>query len=278
MALDSLLFVTTAFSARGKEVEIPSHRHQIWEWHHSPILTSSYRCTSAPKVSCSLNAREFLRVGNETNRLNMPFLHLNGQDEQGLITSTEDQSRLTIDFSHLYTVVLWQKAFRSHAKARHRITPANRTQRRSFDLATAISPQRHLFSQQVLYFGHLPGLNRLEYPLSSSRWVSGEAGKRGRCSFKCCFARLNERRQAASLLPSILAISAKAYSKTSRSRKTARSKGWSCSSRTRNASEIDSSMSTRSAGSPDAEVVVVRIGSGNQGPTYTSLFLRASWS
>src|SRR5437763_14521159 len=114
------------------------------------------------QVTVALNPRKFLRVGNETNRLNMSFLHLNGQDEQGLVTCTEDQSRLTIDFSYLYTVVLWQKAFRSHAKARHRITSANRTQRRSFDLATAISPQRHLLSQQVLYFGHLPGLNRLE--------------------------------------------------------------------------------------------------------------------
>src|SRR6266567_3434922 len=78
-----------------------------------------------------------------------------------------------------------------------------------------------------------------KYPLSNCRWVSAEAPKRGRCARRCCFARLNERRQAASLLSSIVAISVNSYSKTSRRRKTARSNGWSCSSSTRNASEIE---------------------------------------
>src|SRR6266700_2496602 len=115
-----------------------------------------------------------------------------------------------------------------------------------------------------------------KYPLSNCRWVSAEAPKRGRCACRCCFARLKERRQAASLLSSMVAISANSYPKTSCSRKTARSKGWSSSNSARKASEIDSSLSTRSAGSSDAGVVVVRIGSGNQGPTYTSRFLRAN--
>ena len=117
-----------------------------------------------------------------------------------------------------------------------------------------------------------------KYPLSSCRWSWGEAGKRGRWERRWSLARLKERRQAASLLSSMVAISAKSYPKTSRSRKTARSNGWSCSSSTRNASEIDSCISTRFSGSPVSAVSVVRTGSGNQGPTYCSRFLRASWS
>src|SRR5436305_1626123 len=33
-----------------------------------------------------LNPREFLRVGNDANRLNVSCLHLNGQNEQGRLT------------------------------------------------------------------------------------------------------------------------------------------------------------------------------------------------
>src|SRR3984893_10814686 len=81
------------------------------------------------RVRFMLEACEFLRVGNDTNRLNTLCLHLNGEDEQGLTTSADDDSRLTVDFRSFHLMVLWQKAHRSQAKACHRITPTNGMQR-----------------------------------------------------------------------------------------------------------------------------------------------------
>jgi len=46
----------------------------------------------------SLDPCEFFRVGNNPNRLNMPFLHINGQDGEYLIASADDQGRLKVDF------------------------------------------------------------------------------------------------------------------------------------------------------------------------------------
>jgi hypothetical protein len=46
----------------------------------------------------SLDSCEFVRVGNDPNRLNLPFLHLNGQDGEYLTASADDQGYLTVDF------------------------------------------------------------------------------------------------------------------------------------------------------------------------------------
>src|SRR2546421_579989 len=105
---------------------------------------------------------EFLRVGNETNGLDMLSLYFNSQDEQGVATRADDHSRLTIDFSQFNTIVLWQKAHRSQAKACHCITPGNGTERGLFDFPSSISPQGHLFGQQVHQGVHLTGLHGLE--------------------------------------------------------------------------------------------------------------------
>src|SRR5438128_9404809 len=113
-------------------------------------------------VRCLLDACEFLRVGNDTNRLNMPGLHLNAQHEQGLTTGTDDDSRLTIDLCQLHTRVLWQKAHRSQAKACNCITPDNRTKRSLFDFPTGIGPQGHMFGEQVHQGDHSTILSRLE--------------------------------------------------------------------------------------------------------------------
>src|SRR5260221_1529843 len=109
-----------------------------------------------------LDACEFLRVGNDANRRNMPCLHLNGQHEQGLTTGADDDSRLTIDLCQLHTIVLWQKAHRSQAKARNCITPDKRTKRGLFDFPTGISPQGHIFGEQVHQGDHITTLSRLQ--------------------------------------------------------------------------------------------------------------------
>ena len=41
---------------------------------------------------------EFFRVGNDANRLNLPLLHINGQDGECLTASADDQGGLTVDF------------------------------------------------------------------------------------------------------------------------------------------------------------------------------------
>src|SRR5260221_9855742 len=107
---------------------------------------------------------EFLRVGNETNSLNMPFLHFNGQHEQCLTASAGNHCCLTVDFRYFRLIVLWQKALRSQSKASHPIPPNNRTQRGLFDFPTGISPQGHIFGEQVHQGGHITTLRRLEVP------------------------------------------------------------------------------------------------------------------
>src|SRR5207248_2635374 len=87
------------------------------------------------RVRFMLEACEFLRVGNDTNRLNTLCLHLNAEDEQGLTTSADDDSRLTVDFRYFHLIVLWQKAHRPQAKACHRITPTNGMQLRPAERA-----------------------------------------------------------------------------------------------------------------------------------------------
>jgi hypothetical protein len=83
---------------------------------------------------------EFVRVDNDANRLNLPILHIHGQDGEDLTAGADDQGGLTVDFLELNTSVLWPKALRSQAKACHRIAPDNRTKRGLFDFPTAISP------------------------------------------------------------------------------------------------------------------------------------------
>jgi hypothetical protein len=46
----------------------------------------------------SSDPREFFRVGNDSNRLNTPLLHINGQDGEDLTASADDQGGLTVDF------------------------------------------------------------------------------------------------------------------------------------------------------------------------------------
>src|SRR5947209_12608144 len=111
-----------------------------------------------------LDACEFLRVGNDANRLNMFCLHLNGQHEQGLTASTDDYSRLAVDFRYFHLIVLWQKAHRSQTKACHRITPTNGMKRGCFDFPTGIGPQGHIFGEQVRQGGHITPLRCLEVP------------------------------------------------------------------------------------------------------------------
>ena len=41
---------------------------------------------------------EFFRIGNDANRLNLPLLHINGQDGECLTASADDQGGLTVDF------------------------------------------------------------------------------------------------------------------------------------------------------------------------------------
>lgn len=46
----------------------------------------------------SSDPREFFRVGNDANRLDLPLLHLNGQDGECLTASADDQGCLTVNF------------------------------------------------------------------------------------------------------------------------------------------------------------------------------------
>ncbi len=46
----------------------------------------------------SLYPCEFFRVGNDANRLDLPLLHLNGQDGEYLAASADDHGCLTVDF------------------------------------------------------------------------------------------------------------------------------------------------------------------------------------
>ena len=46
----------------------------------------------------SSDPREFFRVGNDANRLDLPLLHLNGQDGECFFASADDQGCLTVDF------------------------------------------------------------------------------------------------------------------------------------------------------------------------------------
>ncbi len=41
---------------------------------------------------------EFFRIGNDANCLNLPLLHLNGQDGECLVASADDHGCLTVDF------------------------------------------------------------------------------------------------------------------------------------------------------------------------------------
>src|SRR2546428_2676816 len=128
---------------------------------HNPLhLENAYRCSQrncfsqqncgrAYRDQLMLYSCEFLRVGNETNSLNLLCLHFNGQDEQGLAISADDHSRLSVDFRQLHTIVLWQKAHRSQAKTCHRITPDNRTKRGLFDFSPGSSRQGHPFVVHV---------------------------------------------------------------------------------------------------------------------------------
>src|SRR5262249_12667613 len=75
---------------------------------------------------------------------------------------------------------------------------------------------------------------------ATARCDSGVPLSRGRRSARRAFARCSSCREFSAVVPSISAISAWSYSKTSLSRKTARSSGESVSSRTRNASVTDS--------------------------------------
>src|SRR5260370_33501410 len=84
---------------------------------------------------------EFFRVDNDANRLNLPILHIHGQDGEGLTASADDQGGLTVDFLELNTSVLWPKALRPQAKPCDRITPDNRTQRGPVGVATAVRAQ-----------------------------------------------------------------------------------------------------------------------------------------
>jgi hypothetical protein len=51
----------------------------------------------------SSNPCEFLRVGNDANRLHLPLLHINGEDVECFFVSADDQGGLTVDFSWLDT-------------------------------------------------------------------------------------------------------------------------------------------------------------------------------
>src|SRR5438094_6339565 len=109
------------------------------------LLNSSERVCQRSKS----DPREFFRVGNDANRLDLPLLHLNGQDGEYFFASADDQGCLTVDFRYLDTSVLWPEALRSQAKACHRITPTNRTPCSLFDFPTSIRPQDHVLREQV---------------------------------------------------------------------------------------------------------------------------------
>ena len=46
----------------------------------------------------SSDPREFFRVGNDANRLDLPLLHLNGQDGKYFFISADDKGCLAVDF------------------------------------------------------------------------------------------------------------------------------------------------------------------------------------
>ena len=56
------------------------------------------RNAEARRAAIASDPCEFVRVGNDPNRLNLPFLHLNGQDGEYLTASADDQGYLTVDF------------------------------------------------------------------------------------------------------------------------------------------------------------------------------------
>src|SRR6266576_2372877 len=46
----------------------------------------------------SSDPREFFRVGNDANRLDLPLLHLNAQDGECFFASADDKGCLAVDF------------------------------------------------------------------------------------------------------------------------------------------------------------------------------------
>src|SRR5438874_2504268 len=98
----------------------------IDEWYRqtSPHLTVSLlllsrrflvnKRNSETRPCFSSDPCEFVRVGNDANRLNTPFLHLNGQDGEYLTASANDQGCLTVDFLSLEGLELLQQHQERH--------------------------------------------------------------------------------------------------------------------------------------------------------------------
>src|SRR5262245_8980825 len=84
-------------------------------------------------------------VGDDPNSLNLIVLHINAQHQPSLTFGTHDQRRLAVDLAHLDTELLRPEASRPQTRARHGITPTNRTKYGRSGFSAAISPQHHVF-------------------------------------------------------------------------------------------------------------------------------------
>ena len=95
----------------------------------------------------SSDPAEFVRVGNDPNRLNLPMLHIQDQDREGFFARTDDQGRLTVDFPEFGAGGRRPKVFCSQEEANDADPSNNLAPGRSFDFASAIGPEGDLFGQ-----------------------------------------------------------------------------------------------------------------------------------
>jgi len=105
---------------------------------------------------------EFIWIRNDVNCLNLALLHLNAENDVGVIAIPHDQGCLTIDLLKFETRILRPEVLCCQTEARNGITPMNRTQHRLFDFSAAIRPEGHVLGEQGHQEGHLTVLHRLK--------------------------------------------------------------------------------------------------------------------
>ena len=72
--------------------------HVFLDEHIVPFHCTMIFLVQQEEFPFSSDPCEFFRVGNDPNRLNLPFLHINGQDGECLTACADDQGCLTVDF------------------------------------------------------------------------------------------------------------------------------------------------------------------------------------
>jgi hypothetical protein len=79
-------------------------REKSAEAYRFPAVTNrtseAYRGTYDSRLA-GLDPSELVRIGDDPNRLNLPSLHINGQDKRGFPQSADDERRLRVHLRYL---------------------------------------------------------------------------------------------------------------------------------------------------------------------------------